>query len=125
MLFCFVFAAQAQIKQLQEQMAVEKEVWQENYRKKQDALLMQKERELQMQVKSERDKDIDNVMQQLLKDNQAALDDCEREAEKRIRFLLFHYFIFVVQSRFVHCHIFASLYFKVCTYVFVAYVRVR
>ena len=68
-------------------MAVEKEVWQENYRKKQDALLMQKERELQMHVKGERDKDIDNVMQQLLKENQAALDECEREAEKRIKFV--------------------------------------
>lgn len=76
---------QAQIRQLQEQMAVEKEVWQENYRKKQDALLMQKERELQQRVKSDRDKDIDTVMQQLLKENQSAIDECEREAEKRIK----------------------------------------
>ena len=76
---------QAQIRPLQEQLAVEKEVWQENYRKKQDALLMQKERALQQQVKSERDKDIENVMQQLLKENQSAIDECEREAEKRIR----------------------------------------
>jgi 5-azacytidine-induced protein 1 len=79
---------QAQVRQLQEQMAVEKEVWQENYRKKQDALLMQKERELQQQVKSDRDKDIGNVMQQLLKENQAAIDECEREAEKRIKCVL-------------------------------------
>ena len=87
-IFCwFIVVIQAQIRQLQEQMAVEKEVWQENYRKKQDALLMQKERELQMHVKGERDKDIDNVMQQLLKENQAALDECEREAEKRIKFV--------------------------------------
>jgi 5-azacytidine-induced protein 1 len=85
---------QAQIRQLQEQMAVEKEVWQENYRKKQDAQLMQKERELQLQVKNNRDKDIENVMQQLLKENQAAIDDCEREAEKRIKCV----FIFVSES---------------------------
>ena len=77
--------AQDQIRQLQEQLSVEKQVWQENYRKKQDALLMQKERELQQQVKVARDKDIETVMQQLLKENQSALDECEREAEKRIK----------------------------------------
>jgi len=70
---------------LQEQLAVEKEVWQENYRKKQDAQLMAKERELQQQVKESRDAEIERVMQQLLHDNQQAIDDCEREADKRIK----------------------------------------
>lgn len=93
---CFTFVAvcnvlfQAQIKQLQEQMSVEKEVWQENYRKKQDAQLMQKERELQMRIKNDRDNDIENVMQQLLKENQSAIDDCEREAEKRLKCVFYY-----------------------------------
>jgi len=82
---------QAAIRQLQEQLSVEKEVWQENYRKKQETLLLQKERELQQQVKYARDQDIERVMQQLLKENQSAIDECEREAEKRLKLVLFRY----------------------------------
>jgi len=77
--------AQAEIRQLQEQLAVEKDVWQENYRKKQDAELLARERELQQRVKDARDAEIERVMQQLLHDNQQAIDDCEREADKRIK----------------------------------------
>ena len=64
---------------------MEKEVWQENYRKKQDAQLMARERELQQQVKEARDAEIERVMQQLLKDNQQAIDECEQDADKRIK----------------------------------------
>jgi len=80
---------QAQIRQLQEQLAVEKEVWQENYRKKQDAQMMARERELQQRVKQARDAEIERVMQQLLTDNQQAIDECEREADKRIKYVSF------------------------------------
>jgi len=76
---------QAEIRQLQEQLAVEKDVWQENYRKKQDAELLARERELQQRVKDARDAEIERVMQQLLHDNQQAIDDCERDADKRIK----------------------------------------
>ena len=80
---------QAQIRQLQEQLAVEKDVWQENYRKKQDAQMMARERELQQRVKQARDAEIERVMQQLLTDNQQAIDECEREADKRIKYVSF------------------------------------
>jgi len=80
-----LLVVQAQIRQLQEQLAIEKEVWQENYRKKQDAQLLARERELQQQVKEARDAEIERVMEQLLKDNQQAIDECEREADKRIK----------------------------------------
>jgi len=82
-----VAVSQAQIRQLQEQLAIEKQVWQENYRKKQDAQLLARERELQQQVKEARDAEIERVMQQLLKDNQHAVDECERDADKRIKYV--------------------------------------
>jgi len=50
---------------------------------------MARERELQQQVKEARDAEIERVMQQLLKDNQQAIDECEREADKRIKFVSF------------------------------------
>ena len=81
---CFV--VQAQVRQLQEQLAIEKSVWQENYRKKHEAEMMARERELQQQVKQTRDAEIERVMQQLLKDNQQSIDECEREADKRIKY---------------------------------------
>ena len=68
---------------------MEKEVWQENYRKKQDAQMMARERELQQRVKQARDAEIERVMQQLLTDNQQAIDECEREADKRIKYVSF------------------------------------
>ena len=46
---------------------------------------MARERELQQQVKEARDAEIERVMEQLLKDNQQAIDECEREADKRIK----------------------------------------
>ena len=62
-------------------------MWQENYRKKQDAQLLARERELQQQVKEARDAEIERVMQQLLQDNQQAIEDCEREADTRIKYV--------------------------------------
>jgi len=50
---------------------------------------MARERELQQQVKEARDAEIERVMQQLLKDNQHAIDECEREADKRIKYVRF------------------------------------
>jgi len=49
---------------------------------------MARERELQQQVKEARDAEIERVMQQLLKDNQQSIDECEREADKRIKYVV-------------------------------------
>ena len=48
---------------------------------------MSREREMQQQLKQARDTEIERVMQQLLKDNQNAIDECEREADKRIKYV--------------------------------------
>ena len=66
-------------------MAVEKQAWEENYMKKQETYLMQKERELKEQVRKDRDKEIEMVIGRLEEDTQAMRDECERVAENRIK----------------------------------------
>ena len=66
-------------------MAVEKQAWEENYMKKQETYLMQKERELKEQVRKDRDKEIEMVIGRLEEDTQATRDECERVAENRIK----------------------------------------
>ncbi|KAL8567610.1 hypothetical protein ACOMHN_054423 [Nucella lapillus] len=48
-----------EVRELQERLQLEKEAWEENYKKKHDTWLMQKERELKEQVRKERDKEIE------------------------------------------------------------------
>ena len=81
----FLCALQAEIHQLKEQLTVEKAAWEENYLKKNDTWLTHKERELKDQVRRERDKEIELVIERLEEDNQAARDECERVAENRIK----------------------------------------
>lgn len=83
--FKITFPLQAEIKDLKERMAIEKQTWEENYRKKQENFLMQKERELKEGVKKERNKEIELVIRQLEEDATAAREDCERVAENRIK----------------------------------------
>ncbi|KAK2138153.1 hypothetical protein NP493_8582g00004 [Ridgeia piscesae] len=75
----------AEVTQLREQLALEKRAWEENYMKKKETWLMGKERELKEQVRRERDREIELVIQRLEDDNQAARDECERVAENRIK----------------------------------------
>ena len=77
------------MRQLKEQLAVEKQAWEENYMKKQETYLMQKERELKEQVRKDRDKEIEMVIGRLEEDTQATRDECERVAENRIKYDLF------------------------------------
>lgn len=66
-------------------MEIEKQSWEENFRKKQENFLMQRERELKEGVKRERNKEIELVIRQLEEDATAAREDCERVAENRIK----------------------------------------
>lgn len=74
--------------QLKEQVRLEKEAWEVNYVKRHETWLLQKERELKDQVKKERDKEIELVIQRLEEDNQAARDESERVAENRIKYVI-------------------------------------
>ena len=73
------------MKELKERTQIEKEAWEENYRKKQENFLMAKERELKDSVKKDRNKEIELVIRQLEEDATAAREDCERVAENRIK----------------------------------------
>ncbi|KAH3869500.1 hypothetical protein DPMN_032669, partial [Dreissena polymorpha] len=75
----------AEIADMKERMSIEKSTWEENYRKKQEAWLMQRERELKEGVKKDRNKEIELVIRQLEEDATAAREDCERVAENRIK----------------------------------------
>ena len=81
----FVFCFQTELKELKERIEIEKEAWEENYRKKHENYLMVKERELKENVKKDRNKEIELVIRQLEEDATAAREDCERVAENRIK----------------------------------------
>lgn len=66
-------------------MEIEKQTWEENYRKKQENYLMQRERELKENVKKDRNKEIELVIRQLEEDATSQREDCERVAENRIK----------------------------------------
>nr|XP_002740719.1 PREDICTED: 5-azacytidine-induced protein 1-like [Saccoglossus kowalevskii] len=74
-----------EVKELEERLKVEKEAWEENYMKKQETWLLAKERELKEQVRRDRDKEIELVIQRLEDDSESARDECERAAENRIK----------------------------------------
>ncbi|CAB3992815.1 centrosomal of 131 kDa isoform X2 [Paramuricea clavata] len=76
---------QTEMKELKERLEIEKQQWIENYMKKQDAMLLQKERELKENVRESRDKEIELVIRRLEEETSHARDECERAAENRIK----------------------------------------
>ncbi|XP_071105625.1 centrosomal protein of 131 kDa-like [Haliotis cracherodii] len=74
-----------EVRELNERLRVEKEAWEENYMKKQETWLTQKERELKSHVRRDRDKEIELVIQRLEEDATRSRDECERAAENRIK----------------------------------------
>ncbi|KAK6170509.1 hypothetical protein SNE40_018889 [Patella caerulea] len=74
-----------EIQDLQERLKLEKEAWEENYMKKQETWLMQKERELKDNVRRDRDKEIELVISRLEEDATSSREECERTAENRIK----------------------------------------
>ncbi|XP_028395235.1 centrosomal protein of 131 kDa-like [Dendronephthya gigantea] len=76
---------QTEMRELKERLEIEKQQWIENYMKKQDATLLQKERELKESVRESRDKEIELVIRRLEEETSHARDECERAAENRIK----------------------------------------
>ncbi|XP_067670950.1 centrosomal protein of 131 kDa-like [Haliotis asinina] len=74
-----------EVRELNERLRVEKEAWEENYMKKQETWLAQKERELKSHVRRDRDKEIEMVIQRLEEDATRSREECERAAENRIK----------------------------------------
>ncbi|KAM6245460.1 LOW QUALITY PROTEIN: centrosomal protein of 131 kDa [Porphyrio hochstetteri] len=76
---------QAEVKVLKERLEMEKQAWEVNYVKKEEAWLLSRERELREEVRKERDKEIELVIQRLEADMSSAKEECERAAESRIK----------------------------------------
>ncbi|PFX32011.1 centrosomal protein of 131 kDa-like [Stylophora pistillata] len=76
---------QLEMNELKERLEIEKQGWIENYMKKQDAVLMTKERELKEAVREGRDREIEMVISRLEEETSLAREECERAAENRIK----------------------------------------
>ncbi|XP_070793795.1 centrosomal protein of 131 kDa isoform X5 [Pituophis catenifer annectens] len=76
---------QVEIQTLKMQLDMEKQAWEASYLKKEEAWLLTRERELREEVRKERDKEIELVIQKLEADMSSAKDECERIAENRIK----------------------------------------
>ncbi|XP_074703449.1 centrosomal protein of 131 kDa isoform X2 [Strix aluco] len=76
---------QAEVKVLKDRLEMEKQAWEASYVKKEEAWLLSRERELREEVRKERDKEIELVIQRLEADMSSAKEECERAAENRIK----------------------------------------
>ncbi|XP_074116488.1 centrosomal protein of 131 kDa isoform X3 [Sminthopsis crassicaudata] len=76
---------QLDMKALKERLEVEKEAWEANYLKKEEAWLLKRERELKDEVRKVRDKEIELVIQKLEADMTLTKEECEQTAENRIK----------------------------------------
>ncbi|NXB05822.1 CP131 protein, partial [Cnemophilus loriae] len=76
---------QAELKVLKDHLELEKQAWEANYMKKEEAWLLSRERELREEMRKERDKEIELVIQRLEADTSLAKEECERAAENRIK----------------------------------------
>nr|XP_039254153.1 centrosomal protein of 131 kDa-like [Styela clava]XP_039254154.1 centrosomal protein of 131 kDa-like [Styela clava] len=74
-----------EIETLKERLELEKQAWQETYMKKQEAYVLQKERELKDAVRQDRDSEIETVIEQLEKDMGVQRSQIEKTAENRIK----------------------------------------
>uniref|UniRef100_A0A8D0BCT8 Centrosomal protein 131 n=1 Tax=Salvator merianae TaxID=96440 RepID=A0A8D0BCT8_SALMN len=76
---------QAEVQALKVRLEIEKETWEANYLKKEEAWLLTRERELREEMRKERDKEIELVIQRLEADMSSAKEECERATENRIK----------------------------------------
>ncbi|XP_060108822.1 centrosomal protein of 131 kDa [Heteronotia binoei] len=76
---------QAEVQALKVRLEIEKQAWEANYLKKEEAWLHTRERELREEVRKERDKEIELVIQRLEADMSSAKEECERATENRIK----------------------------------------
>ncbi|NWY61844.1 CP131 protein, partial [Chionis minor] len=76
---------QAEVKVLKDQLEIEKQTWEASYMKKEEAWLLSRERELREEMRKERDKEIELVIQRLEADMSSAKEECERAAENRVK----------------------------------------
>ena len=66
-------------------MDIEKQSWEQNFLKKQENWMLQKERELKEQIKKERDKEIETLIARLETESTTSREEIERTAENRVK----------------------------------------
>ncbi|XP_016889877.1 centrosomal protein of 131 kDa isoform X1 [Cynoglossus semilaevis] len=76
---------QVEMKSMQERLEVEKQTWEENYRKKEEAWLLSRERELKDELRRERDKEIELAIWTLEEETSKDKEECERAADNRVK----------------------------------------
>uniref|UniRef100_A0A668SQ32 Centrosomal protein 131 n=1 Tax=Oreochromis aureus TaxID=47969 RepID=A0A668SQ32_OREAU len=76
---------QVEMKALQERLDIEKQTWEENYKKKEEAWLLTRERELKEELRRERDKEIELAIWTLEEETSKDKEECERAAENRLK----------------------------------------
>ncbi|XP_074200044.1 centrosomal protein of 131 kDa isoform X6 [Camelus bactrianus] len=74
-----------ELKALKDQLEVEKQMWEANSTKKEEAWLLSRERELKEEVRRGRDEEIERVIRRLEADMTLAREESERAAESRIK----------------------------------------
>ncbi|XP_030195732.1 centrosomal protein of 131 kDa isoform X2 [Gadus morhua] len=76
---------QVEMKSLKERMEIEKQTWEENYMKKEEAWLLGRERELKEEVRRGRDQEIELAIRRLEEEGSGARGESERAAENRVK----------------------------------------
>uniref|UniRef100_A0A1A7W7T6 5-azacytidine induced 1 n=1 Tax=Iconisemion striatum TaxID=60296 RepID=A0A1A7W7T6_9TELE len=76
---------QMEMKVLQERLDIEKQTWEENYKRKEEAWMLSCERELKEKLRRERDKEIELAIWTLEEETSKDKEECERAADNRVR----------------------------------------
>ncbi|XP_043761189.1 centrosomal protein of 131 kDa isoform X1 [Cervus elaphus] len=76
---------QMELKALKDQLEVERQMWEANSAKKEEAWLLNRERELKEEMRKGRDKEIELVIHRLEADMTQAREESERAAENRVK----------------------------------------
>ncbi|XP_038130081.1 centrosomal protein of 131 kDa isoform X1 [Cyprinodon tularosa] len=76
---------QMEMKILQERLHVEKQTWEDNYKKKEEAWILSRERELKEELRRERDKEIELAIWTLEEETSKDKEECERAADNRVK----------------------------------------
>lgn len=74
-----------ELKALKDQLEVERQMWEANSAKKEEAWLLNRERELKEEIRRGRDKEIELVIHRLEADMTLAREESERAAESRVK----------------------------------------
>uniref|UniRef100_A0A3B3Z275 Centrosomal protein 131 n=1 Tax=Poecilia mexicana TaxID=48701 RepID=A0A3B3Z275_9TELE len=74
---------QMEMKILQERLDVEKQTWEETYKKKEEAWMLSRERELKEELRRERDKEIEIAIWTLEEETSKDKEECERAADNK------------------------------------------